>query len=66
MPPLHIESSSRATMKRFVVLPRCWVVERTLSWFGRTRPLAKDFENPVETLGTFAFIQLALRWLARA
>jgi transposase len=21
--------------KGFVVLPRCWVVERTFSWFGR-------------------------------
>jgi transposase len=27
------------------VLPRRWVVERTFSWFGRNRHLAKDFEN---------------------
>ncbi|MGA8761187.1 MAG: hypothetical protein WB611_33600 [Stellaceae bacterium] len=32
-------------IKRFVVLPRCWVVERTFSWFGRNRRLSKDFEN---------------------
>ena len=31
--------------KGFVVLPRRWVVERTFSWFGRNRRLAKDFEN---------------------
>ena len=45
------------------------VVERTLSWFGRNRRLAKDFENLAETLATFvtlASIQLALRRLARA
>jgi len=53
----------------FVVLPRRWVVERTFSWFGRNRRLAKDFENLAETLATFvtlASIQLALRRLARA
>ena len=55
-------------MKGFVVLPRCWGVERTFSWFGRNRRLAKDFENLAETLATFvtlASIQLALRRLAR-
>ena len=51
-------------MKGFVVLPRRWVVERTFSWFGRNRRLAKDFENLAETLA--ASIQLALRRLARA
>ena len=55
-------------MKGFVVLPRRWVVERTFSWFGRNRRLAKDFENLAETMGAFvalASIQLALRRLAR-
>ncbi len=27
------------------MLPRRWVVERTFSWFGRNRRLAKDYEN---------------------
>ena len=35
-------------MKGFVVLPRRWVVERTFSWFGRNRRLAKDYENLAE------------------
>jgi hypothetical protein len=46
-----------------IVLPRRWVVERTFSWFGRNRRLAKDFENLAETLATLvtlASIQLAL------
>src|SRR3954452_24426368 len=34
------------------VLPRRWVVERTFSWFGRNRRLAKDFENLAETMAT--------------
>ena len=56
-------------IKGFVVLPRRWVVERTFSWFGRNRRLAKDYENLADTLAafvTFAAIQLAIRRLARA
>jgi len=40
------------------------MVERGLSWFGRNRRLAKDFENLDEILVTFvtvASIQLVLR-----
>src|SRR5689334_8431768 len=56
-------------LKGFHVLPRRWVVERTFSWFGRNRRLAKDFENLAETVAAFvalASIQLAIRRLARA
>lgn len=67
---LRIEIVKRTDdMKGFVVLPRRWVVERTFSWFGRNRRLAKDFENLADTLAAFvaiASIQIALRRLARA
>ena len=53
-------------IKGFVVPPRRWVVERTFSWFGRNRRLAKGFENLAKTLVTLASIQLAIRRLARA
>ena len=33
---------------RLQVQPRRWVVERTFSWFGRNRRLAKDYENLAE------------------
>jgi len=69
MPPLRMEIVKRSDdMKGFVVLPRRWVVERTFSWFGRNRRLAKDLQNLAETLATFvtlASMQLALRRLAR-
>jgi transposase len=68
VPLLRMEIVKRSDdVKGFVVLPRRWVVERTFSWFGRNRRLAKDFENLRETLATFvtlASIQLALRRLA--
>jgi transposase len=64
------KSSSAPTddIKGFVVLPRRWVVERTFSWFGPNRHLAKDYENLAETLAAFvtlAAIQFAIRPLAR-
>jgi transposase len=69
VPRLLLEIIKRSDdIKGFVVLPRRWVVERTFSWFGRNRRLAKDFENLSEALATFvtlASIQLALRRLAR-
>jgi transposase len=65
IPPLSMEMAKRRDdMKGFVVLPRRRVVERTSSWFGRNRRLAKDFEDLAETLATLvtvASIQLALR-----
>lgn len=67
--PLRIEIVKRSdAMKGFVLLPRRWVVERTFSWFGRNRRLAKDYENLADTLAAFihlASIQIAVRRLAR-
>jgi transposase len=41
--PLRVEIVKRSDdVKGFVVLPRRWVVERTFSWFGRNRRLARD------------------------
>ena len=69
VPVLRVEIVKRSDdMNGFVVVPRRWVVERTFSWFGRNRRLAKDFENLAQTPAAFvtlASIQLAVRRLGR-
>jgi putative transposase len=51
----------------FIVVPRRWVVERTLGWLGRYRRLAKDYEElpeVSETMITLATIRLMVHRLA--
>lgn len=53
----------------FVVLPRRWVVERTLAWLVRHRRLARDYERCHESheeLVRWAMTRLMARRLARA
>ena len=50
-----VKRSDRA--KGFVVLPRRWVVERTIAWLNRCRRLAKDSENLNRK--ALAFLRLA-------
>jgi len=54
--------------KGFVVLPRRWVVERTLAWLNRCRRLAKDWENlnlKARAFLLLASIRLMVRRLCR-
>ena len=51
----------------FVVIPRRWIVERTLGWFGRWRRLSKDYEEwpeVSEAMVTLAAIRMMLQRLA--
>jgi len=54
--------------KGFQLLPRRWVVERTLAWLGRCRRLAKDWEKSIASAEAWinvAHIRLTTRRLAR-
>jgi putative transposase len=53
--------------KGFVSLARCWVVERTFGWFGRSRRLSKDYEQLPETSEAMIYavmVRLMLKRLA--
>ena len=41
----------------FVVIPKRWVVERTLGWLGNSRRLSKDYE--IRTYYSEAMIQIS-------
>jgi transposase len=57
-----------ANAEGFQVLPRRWVVERTLAWLNRNRRLAKDFEASVASAESWimmASVKLLSRRMAR-
>ncbi len=52
----------------FEILPRRWVVERTLAWLGRYRRLSKDYEYLTDTSEAMiyaAMTHLMLRRITR-
>lgn len=64
---LEIVSRDKA-QKGFVVLPKRWIVERTLAWLGRNRILSKEYEHLSQTSESdvyIASIRMMLRRLDR-
>ena len=57
MDQLEVEIVKRSELHRFVVLPKRWLVERTIAWLNRCRRLAKDWEN--RSHNALAFLRLA-------
>lgn len=57
MGQLQVEIVKRSEVHRFVVLPKRWLVERTIAWLNRCRRLAKDWEN--HSRNALAFLRLA-------
>jgi transposase len=61
-----LEIVRRCDRHRFVVLPKRWIVERTIGWISRNRRLARDFERHLRIAAAFvrmAMIRLMLRRL---
>jgi putative transposase len=55
---LNVEIVKRSDQAQgFLVLPKRWIVERTIAWLNRCRRLAKDWENLNQT--ALAFLRLA-------
>ncbi len=62
-----IEIVRRCDRHKFVVLPKRWIVERTMGWISRNRRLARDFERHCRIAAAFvrmAMIRIMLRRLA--
>ena len=65
---IDLEIVKRSDVGKFVVLPKRWIVERTIGWLNRCRRLAKDWEclnrNALAFL-RWASIRLMLRKLCQ-
>lgn len=70
MEQLNVEIVKRSDQARgFAVLPKRWVVERTIAWLNRCRRLAKDWEclnRNARAYLVWASIRLMVRRLGRA
>ena len=65
---VNLEIVKRSDRHRFVVLPKRWIVERTIAWLNRCRRPAKDWECLNRSALTFlrwASVRLMLRRLCQ-
>jgi transposase len=66
---INVEIVKRSDVGTFVVLPKRWIVERTIAWLNRCRRLAKDWEclnrNGLAFL-KWASVRLMVRKLCKA
>jgi transposase len=65
---VNVEIVKRSDAGKFIVLPKRWIVERTIAWLNRCRRLAKDWERTNQNARAFllrASIRLMLRKLCQ-
>ena len=63
---IHLEVIKLPYAKKgFVLLPRRWVVERSIGWAARFRRLARDYERLPETLAGLHFVAFAILMLVK-
>ena len=66
---INVEIVKRSDVaKGFIVLPKRWIVERTIAWLNRCRRLAKDWEclnRKARAFLRLASIRLMLRKLGQ-
>jgi transposase len=59
-----VEVVKRNELHKFVVLPKCWVVERSFAWLEKCRRLWKNCERKINTslqMVVLAFLALLLK-----
>ena len=60
---MEVVLRTKESSKKFNVIPKRWIVERTFSWLENYRRLTIDYEfltETAETMVSIAFIQIAL------
>lgn len=63
---IRLEVVKLSEAKRgFVLLPRRWVVERSIGWVARFRRLARDYERLPETLAGLHYLAFAILMTSR-
>ena len=62
---IALEIVAKSEFGKFVVLPKRWIVERTLAWLGRSRRLSKDYEALCETTESWMLIAMIHRMTKR-
>jgi len=65
---VNVEIVRRCDSGKFVVLPKRWIVERTIAWLNRCRRLSKDWECLNQNALAFlrwASVRLMLRRLCQ-
>ena len=62
---LEVVKRSKANKRRFTVLPKRWIVERTFGWLSKFRRLSKDYEFKTENSETIILIAATRLMLAR-
>lgn len=55
---LEVVKRSDINKHIFAVLPKRWIVERTLSWLYRYRRLSKDYEYASKSEETFIYLSM--------
>jgi putative transposase len=51
--------------KKFIPLPKRWIVERTFSWLNRNRRLSKDYERKIESSEAWLYLSMSILMLKR-
>jgi putative transposase len=62
---LTAEIVRRSDLKRFTVLPKRWIVERTFAWLGKYRRLSKDYEQLPHVSETWIYMAMCHLMLRR-
>lgn len=66
---VNVEIVKRSDTGKFVIMPKRWIVERTIAWLNRCRRLAKDWERMNQNALAFlswASVRLMVRKLCQS